>query len=117
MPVYHFRSTPLETDEGVEWAYVATFEDDDGTPLDFTGWDFEMTGRRAYGAADPPYFHLTEGDGLVVADDEVEITISDTLTAAIPPGNKYVWELRGENAAGDSEITIKGPWHHHAGVI
>ena len=113
---YDFRETPLNTDSSITWSYTATFEDDAGSPLVFTGWDFEMEGRRAHGAANPPYFEISVGAGITLGSGTVTMTIADSVLAAIPPG-KYVWELRGENGSGDGEITIKGPWYHHAGVV
>jgi hypothetical protein len=116
MPSYHFRSTPLETDSRQKWHYTITFSDDNGAPIDITGWDFEMQGRRKYGASDPPYFAVSTGAGITNGTSAVTPFISDEILGAIRGGD-YVWELRGENASGEGEITVKGPWHHHAGVV
>lgn len=113
---YDFRSTPLDTDVDIAYAVTGTFRDDEGSLLGFSGWDWNMQGRRAYGAADPPLFELTVGGGLTVGSGTVAILIPDSTLAAIAAG-RYVWELRGENGSGDGEITIKGPWTHHAGVV
>lgn len=105
------RKGTLFTDQGIRWYHRFLIEDYDGTAETWLA-----KGRRKWGAADPPLWSLTEGDGLTVtlvgADTQIDMLIDGTDLSNIEPSNHYVWELRG----GD-EISIKNKWDHAPGAI
>lgn len=86
----------ITIDQGETWIKRITWQDSDGQPYDLTGHTARMMVRRNYADMDknPPVVSLDEADGIELgdSDDNIVITIADTITETIR-GGVYYWDL------------------------
>lgn len=86
----------------------------DGTPVNMTGALAAMQVRPTYSST-VPLIDLDETSGITVTSAGViDITIDETVTASVPPGN-YVYDLV-ITISGTAYRLLQGKWQHLAGV-
>ena len=84
----------LYIEQGATFTLQLVWKDDEGTPIDITGYSARMQIRRNYGSE--PVISLADGEGLVLGNTAgtIEITITDEQTEAITiTSGRYDLEL------------------------
>lgn len=87
--------------QGKTFVLRSTYENDDGTPVNLTGWDGRMQVRQSNSATDI-ITELTVGNGRFVIENPTAGLIRFQITAAdmaaLPPG-RYVYDSELVNGA------------------
>jgi len=101
-----------------DYKEIFTFTNCDGVPRDLTDNDFVLELRKTINAADPTLLTLTStpAAGIVIVlpatDGVIEISITDTQTAALPSG-VFPFDLYLINVDTTKETAISGFFSVH----
>jgi len=86
----------LIIEQGTTYTKTLTFKDGAGVPLDITGWTFDGQIRRTYNSSDILASFTFVILNQVTNTGEVELSLTDTETMAIPADYKvsnYVYDI------------------------
>lgn len=98
---------------GEDYAEVFALQNDDGTPVNLTGYTARMQVRRTFKAATPALSLTSPAGGLVIngAAGTVTVSVSNSQTAALCVDNdrtQYVYDLEVESGGGLVTKVSKG---------
>lgn len=80
----------IEIDKGAVWEHAFTWKDENGTPINLTGFTAKFQVRRSK-ASDDNIIELDESDGIDLGTTNglIEVTISAARTNTIPFSSGY----------------------------
>lgn len=105
MPLQTFD---FELDQGDSILEEVAYTDDNGDPVNLTGFTARMQVRKT-AASSYAYLVLTSASGLSIDTDDgiITIAVSPASTALIPAGN-YVYDLEVVDSSGYTEKLLAG---------
>ncbi len=98
----------IRVEQGSTWRRVLTVKNDDGTPVNLTGYSARMQVRETIEAVTPVY-SLTTGDGITIDGPagQLTIVIADETSSAWT-WRYGVYDLELESAGGEVERLLYG---------
>lgn len=103
----------ITTQAGADYSEVFVMQNDDGSPVNLTGYIARMQVRRTYKSASPALSLTSPSGGLVIngAAGTITVSVSNPQTAALCVDNdrtQYVYDLEVESGAGLVTKVSKG---------
>lgn len=90
--------------QGATWTLSLAWNDDDGDPINLTGFSAAMQIRQSYAQSATPIVSVSSGSGITLggAAGTIEVRVPATSTDDIRAG-RYVYDL--ELTSGGGEVT------------
>jgi hypothetical protein len=94
--------------QGATWSLALTWNDDDGDPINLTGYTARMQVRITYGAA-ATILSLANGSGITLggAAGTITLSVAATTTATVNSGT-YVYDLELQSGGGEVTRLVEG---------
>lgn len=94
--------------QGATWSFSLAWNDDDGDPINLTGYSAAMQVRQTYKST-TPVVSVSSGSGITLggALGTVAVQVSATTTDDIKAG-RYVYDLELTSAGGEVTRLIEG---------
>lgn len=100
----------LQCKQGDQISFTASYQEDDGTPIDITGWTPELAISKSRGKAHlqrwtaAPQVEITDGENGVVT-----VTLTPDETRAWGRSEELVYELTVTPPSGETVTILEGP--------
>lgn len=107
----------LAIDQGAKFPMPVTWNDENGNPVNLTGWSARMMVRKTNGNGQI-YADLTIADGDIVItpmSGQIDITMNKAKSAKIPAGNWY-YDLQVTDSSGEPDYLLWGRFNVRASI-
>jgi len=91
-------------DQGADFSLTVNVSDVDGSVLNLTGYTASSQIRKTYASSSASGTFTT---AITAADGQVTLSLTDTVTTALPAG-RYVYDLTVTSAAGITTRVVEG---------
>jgi hypothetical protein len=102
----------IHADRGSTFRLSFALRDDDGDPMNLTGYTARMHVRLAVDAADPPLLEMSTANGriaIVAAEGKIDVTLPASATADVT-WSLGVYDLEVTSSSGEVSNVLKGPF-------
>lgn len=99
--------------QGARWAKSVAWEDEDGNPVNLTGWTARMQARKRVHHDGPPLVELTTENGRITLGGvagTIDLELNTATTTELERLSKGVYDLELVDPSGEATRLLMGQW-------